>query len=201
MLAATQTTFLRNVLMRVPEYRQSLKAIKARARRRSSAVHSFSAMESPVFKPAPADTVTDLQSSTVANLGSGHWNWIGAIPLGSAGTPAVAVANGREVHSVERRDVSLPRWRVQRAPHPKESCRSTSTTISKPTWCSPAPAEFDCCAQDSPNAFTRCDRADQTAEVRDQCALHRGMGRRHRSRRRSRYRARRQQGRSDSSEK
>ena len=95
-LAATQTTFLRNVLVRVPEYRQSLKAIKAAPGEEAEPFTHFLRVESPVFKPAPADTALTFNPAPVANLGSGHWNWVGAIPLGSAGTPAVAVANGRE---------------------------------------------------------------------------------------------------------
>jgi tetratricopeptide (TPR) repeat protein len=96
-LAATQTTFLRNVLVRVPEYRQSLKAIKAAPGEEAEPFTHFLRVESPVFKPAPADAALTFNPQPVANLGEGHWNWLGAIPLGSAGVPAVAVANGREV--------------------------------------------------------------------------------------------------------
>src|SRR6266478_5697705 len=96
-LAATQTTFLRNVLVRVPEYRQSLKAIKAAPGEEAEPFTHFLRLESPVFKPAPADTGLTFNPQSVANLGSGQWNWVGAIPLGSAGTPAVAEASGREV--------------------------------------------------------------------------------------------------------
>ncbi len=98
-LAATQTTFLRNVLVRVPEYRLSLKAIKAPPGEEAEPFTHFLRLESPVFKPAPADAALTFNPQPVANLGGAHgnWNWIGAIPLGSAGTPAVAAANGREV--------------------------------------------------------------------------------------------------------
>ena len=96
-LAATQTTFLRNVLVRVPEYRQSLKAIKAAPGEEAEPFTSFLILESPIFKPAPADVALTFNPQPVANLGTGRWNWIGTIPLGSAGTPAVAAANGREV--------------------------------------------------------------------------------------------------------
>ncbi len=96
-LAATQTTFLRNVLVRVPEYRQSLKAIKAAPGEEAEPFTSFLLLESPIFKPAPADAALTFNLQPVANLGAGRWNWVGAIPLGSAGTPAVAAANGREV--------------------------------------------------------------------------------------------------------
>jgi tetratricopeptide (TPR) repeat protein len=96
--AATRTTFLRNVLMRVPEYRQSLSVIKAPAGEEARPFTHFVRMESPVFKPAPADLAIQFGVQPVANAGSSHWNWIGAIQLGSAGVPVIAEANGREVY-------------------------------------------------------------------------------------------------------
>jgi Tfp pilus assembly protein PilF len=103
-VAATRTTFLRNVLMRVPEYRQSLSVIKAPAGEEARPFTHFVRMESPVFKPAPADTAIQFAIQPVADSlvtdSNGHrnWNWIGAIQLGSAGVPVIAEANGREVH-------------------------------------------------------------------------------------------------------
>jgi Tfp pilus assembly protein PilF len=96
-LAATQTTFLRNVLMRVPEFRQSLAAIKAPPGEEAQPFTHFLRLESPTFKPSAADLAIAFDPQPLAALGPGPWNWIGAIPLGSAGVPAVAVANGREV--------------------------------------------------------------------------------------------------------
>ena len=97
--AATQTTFLRNVMMRVPEYRQSLTAIKAPPGDEAEPFTHFLKLESPVFRPAPADTALTFnpQTDLAAKAGKSRWNWIGAIPLGSAGAPVVAVANAREV--------------------------------------------------------------------------------------------------------
>ncbi|MGA2646600.1 MAG: FG-GAP-like repeat-containing protein [Candidatus Sulfotelmatobacter sp.] len=95
--AATRTTFLRNVLMRVPEYRQSLSVIKAPAGEEARPFTHFVRMESPVFRPAPADTAIQFPTQSVADS-NGHWNWIGAIQLGSAGVPVIAEATGREVH-------------------------------------------------------------------------------------------------------
>src|SRR3984885_634811 len=96
--AATRTMFLRNVLMRVPDFRQSLAVIKAAPGEEAQPLTHFLAMETPVFKPAPADVAIDFMPSPVAGLGKGRWSWIGSIPLASAGAPAIAVANGREVH-------------------------------------------------------------------------------------------------------
>ena len=95
--AATQTTFLRNVLMRVPEYRQSLSAIKAPPGEEAAPFTHFLRLESPVFKPAPADMAIKFSVQPLSNFGSGRWSWVGAISLGSAGTPVTAVASGREV--------------------------------------------------------------------------------------------------------
>jgi tetratricopeptide (TPR) repeat protein len=96
--AATRTTFLRNVLMRVPEYRQSLSVIKAPAGEEAQPLTHFVRLESPVFTPAPADVAITFDSQTITNAGNRHWNWIGAIQLGSAGAPVIAEADGREVH-------------------------------------------------------------------------------------------------------
>jgi len=95
--AATRTTFLRNVLMRVPEYRQSLSVIKAPAGEEARPFTHFVRMESPVFKPAPADTAIQFPIQPVADAANRHWGWIGAIQLGSAGAPVLAEADGREV--------------------------------------------------------------------------------------------------------
>jgi tetratricopeptide (TPR) repeat protein len=96
--AGTRTVFLRNVLMRVPEYRQSLSVIKAPAGEEAQPFTHFVRLESPLFKPAPADMAIRFAVQPVADAGNHRWDWIGAIQLGSTGAPAVAEANGREVH-------------------------------------------------------------------------------------------------------
>jgi Tfp pilus assembly protein PilF len=95
--AATRTTFLRNTLMRVPEYRLSLAAIKSPPGEEAEPFTHFLKLETPIFRPAPADLAMTFDSERVANFGNIHPNWIGAISLGSAGPPVVALANGREV--------------------------------------------------------------------------------------------------------
>jgi hypothetical protein len=95
--AATRTTFLRNVLMRVPEYRQSLSIIKAPAGEEAQPFTHFLRLETPVFKPAPPDMAIQFATRPIAVAGTRHWNWVGAIQLGSAGAPVIAKADGREV--------------------------------------------------------------------------------------------------------
>jgi Tfp pilus assembly protein PilF len=95
--AATQTAFLRNVLVRVPEYRQSLNTIKAPPGEEAEPFTHFLKLDTPVFKPAAPDTGITFTQQPIPNLGQEKWNWIGAIPLNSADAPVVAVANGRDV--------------------------------------------------------------------------------------------------------
>ena len=111
--AATQTTFLRNVLMRVPEYRQSLTAIKAPPGDEAEPFTHFLKLESPTFRPAPADTALSFNPQgtfdlAVGKAGKSRWSWIGAIPLGSAGAPAIAVANAREVRLSSGATIPFP---------------------------------------------------------------------------------------------
>lgn len=96
--AATRTTFLRNVLVRVPEYRQSLSVIKAPAGEEAQPFTHFLRVAPPVFKPAPPDMALRFDPKPLSDSANRHWSWIGAIQLGSAGAPVVAEADGHEVH-------------------------------------------------------------------------------------------------------
>jgi tetratricopeptide (TPR) repeat protein len=95
--AATRTTFLRNSLMRVPEFRESLAVLKAPAGEEAEPITHFLRLAPPDFTPAPADTALAFTTKPVAIGRPASWNWIGAVALGSAGAPVIALANGREV--------------------------------------------------------------------------------------------------------
>ncbi len=116
--AATRTTFLRNVLVRVPEYRQSLAVIKAPPGEDAQPFTRLLALEPPAFKPAPADRLTSFTAEPVADLGKG-WKWIGAIPLGSAGAPTLAVANGQQLHLLSGATIPFPGGPAHVAPTPE----------------------------------------------------------------------------------
>ncbi len=110
--AATQTTFLRNVLMRDPDYRHSLRIIKAAPGEEAEPFTHFLLMPTPEFKPAPPDMALTfnpqpLSLPTGANW-TGNWNWIGAISLGSSGAAVAAVANGREVRLASGATLPFP---------------------------------------------------------------------------------------------
>src|SRR5580704_10900148 len=94
--AATRTTFLRNTLMRVPEFRESLAVLKAPAGEEAEPITHFFRLPPPDFTPAPPDTTLSFALQPVPNAGAAPWSWVGAVYLGS-GAPVVAMSNGREV--------------------------------------------------------------------------------------------------------
>jgi tetratricopeptide (TPR) repeat protein len=95
--AATRTTFLRNTLMRVPEFRESLAVLKAPPGEEAEPFTHFLRLEPPDFTPAPADTALAFALKPVPDGGAATWTWIGAVALGSAGVPVIAEANGHQV--------------------------------------------------------------------------------------------------------
>src|SRR6202162_618585 len=100
--AATRTAFLRNVLMRDSNFRQSLAVIKATAGEEAEPFTHFVRLETPVFSPAAADMgltfeTKPLEIAASARGDGDRWDWIGAVSLTSEAAPTVVVANGREV--------------------------------------------------------------------------------------------------------
>ena len=94
---ATRIAFLRNVLLRVPEYRNDLSIIKPPPGEEAQPFTHFLKMESPTFAPAPADTAISFSSEPVPNAPAGKWSWIGAISLSGEGAPAIVLANEKEI--------------------------------------------------------------------------------------------------------
>lgn len=101
--AATRTSFLRNVLMRVPEYRRSLAAIKPPPGEEATPFTSFLKIEAPVFKTAAADMElkfeprSNTDNTDQADDNTDEVDWVGAIALSGSGAPVVASANASEV--------------------------------------------------------------------------------------------------------
>ena len=105
---ATRTSFLRNVLMRVPEYRRNLAAIKPPPGEEAVPFTHFLKLESPVFTAAPADTTLKFKPEPVAALDSGLSSWIGAISLSGEGAPVIATAGTREVRLASGATLPFP---------------------------------------------------------------------------------------------
>ena len=99
--AAVRIAFLRNSLMRVPEFRQSLGVIQPTAGNEAVPFSHFLLLPSPSFAPPPADTAIRFQTTAVTSPGptaeTDPYSWIGAISLTGAGAPVIAVANSHNV--------------------------------------------------------------------------------------------------------
>jgi tetratricopeptide (TPR) repeat protein len=106
--AATRTTFLRNVLMRVPEYRRDLGAIKPPPGEEAVPFTHFLRLESPIFKPAPADLGLAFKAEPVSGIETNHWTWTHAISLSGSSAPVVTLANGREVQLTSGAKMAFP---------------------------------------------------------------------------------------------
>jgi Flp pilus assembly protein TadD len=152
--AATRTVFLRNVLMRVPEYRQSLSLIKAPAGEEAQPFTHFVRLESPVFKPAPADMAIRFAVQPVADAGNHRWDWIGAIQLGSTGVPAIAEANGREVHLSTGATLPFPGGPSSVPPSPEGVLQVDFNYDFKTDLVLAGAGGVRLFRQDSPSAFT-----------------------------------------------
>src|SRR5262249_2268884 len=119
--AATRTIFLRNVLMRVPEFRESLATLKAAPGEEAEPFTRFVKMESPVFAPAAADTSLTFSLEPIAEVANRavRWSWVGAIALGSEGAPIVANANGHEVQLARGAAMPFPGGSSAVSPQPE----------------------------------------------------------------------------------
>ena len=114
--AATRTSFLRNVLVRLPEYRRDLAAIKPPPGEEAVPFTHFLKMSQPEFKAAAADT--SIAFTPEQTGGSGQADWIGAISLSGEGAPVVATASAREVRLASGATFPFPGGPSNVAPTP-----------------------------------------------------------------------------------
>jgi Tfp pilus assembly protein PilF len=117
--AAVRTTFLRNVLMRVPSFRQSLAVIKPAPGDEAQPFTHFLRLPTPVFTPAPADMAMTFRPEPLTNTDKTQWNWIGAISLSDTGAPIVAEANGSTVHLSSGANLPFPGGASRTPPLPE----------------------------------------------------------------------------------
>lgn len=93
--AAAQSAFLKNVLARVPDYRQSMEAVKTPPEFVGDPFTKFIKLPSPSSAPAPPDEAISFNAEAV-NVGGEKWGWLGLVSLDGESGPTVIVANGRE---------------------------------------------------------------------------------------------------------
>jgi len=152
--AATRIAFLRNVLVRVPEYRQSLSLFKPPPGEEAEPFIHFLRMEAPIFAPAPADFALTFAPETVSNSGSNRRNWIGAISMNGEGVPTVIEANGREVRLAGGARIPFPGGVSAVSPHPEGITGMDFNYDFKIDLVLAGTGGVRLLRQDSPNAFT-----------------------------------------------
>src|SRR5215469_13632757 len=106
--AGTRTVFLKNVLMRVPEYRLSLSALKAPPGDEAQPFTHFLRMETPPIEPAAPDTSLSFASETLPQGEAGHWDWVGAISLGITGPATAIEADRHKIHLTTGATLAFP---------------------------------------------------------------------------------------------
>ena len=114
--AALRTTYLRNVLMRQPEFRQSLAAIKPPPGEEAKPFTRFLRLPTPSMTPAAPDTALTYSPQQIAKEGNATWGWIGAISLSDTGNPVIAKANGSTVHLSSGATLPFPGGSKNRPP-------------------------------------------------------------------------------------
>lgn len=95
--AAIRSIFLRNVLMQVPSFRQSLAVIKAQPGEEAQPFLTFVRLLSPRSRPAAPDTAMRFVPEPLANPQDLKWDWIGAASLNDKQLPVLITANAHTV--------------------------------------------------------------------------------------------------------
>ncbi|HEU4876039.1 MAG TPA: FG-GAP-like repeat-containing protein, partial [Pyrinomonadaceae bacterium] len=114
--AATRTSFLRNVLVRVPEYQRNLAAIKPPPGEEATPLTSFLTLEAPEFKTAAADTGLTFKPEPLSVASPSPQTWIGAISLSSTGAPVIATASTEEVRLASGANLPFPGGTIHKSP-------------------------------------------------------------------------------------
>lgn len=117
--AALRSVFLRNVLMQVPGFRQSLAVIRAQPGEEAQPLRNFLRLPEPSSRPAPADTGLRFVPEPLPNAQKQKWNWIGAASLNDRGIPSVIVANGDVVSLIGGPSFPFPGGRDRTPPGPE----------------------------------------------------------------------------------
>lgn len=115
--AAWQIMILRNVLLRVPQYRQSLNAVKAPAEFVGDPFLKFVKLPSPSSAPAPPDTGMTFEAQPIPGVPEAMVDWIGAIPLDGQGKGSIVWADGGGVQVVGGARVGFPGGKKFTAPN------------------------------------------------------------------------------------
>jgi tetratricopeptide (TPR) repeat protein len=94
--AATRVAFLRNVLVRVPEYRRSLEQVKSPPGEEAEPFTRPLKLAAPEFTPAAPDTALTFDAAGATNNATEKWDTSIAVTFDAESQPVVVNANARE---------------------------------------------------------------------------------------------------------
>jgi tetratricopeptide (TPR) repeat protein len=94
--AAVRVMFLRNTLVRVPQYRQDLNEVKTPTDLVSEPFTKFLKLPSPASEPAAADLALRFEAGSLPD-GSQNAVWVGAIPFDDTGKASIVWAGQNSV--------------------------------------------------------------------------------------------------------
>jgi hypothetical protein len=117
--AATRATFLRNVLMREPEFRASLSEIMAQPGEEAEPMTRFLRLPNPASQPAAPDVAMTFSEGAVSSAPAERWSWVGAVALNGSDQPVMAEANARHVHLATGAHLPFPGGSAASEPSPE----------------------------------------------------------------------------------
>ncbi len=107
--AATRSTFLHNVLMRVPAFRNDLADLTAPAGEAAEPMTRFLLLPSPPDHPGAPDTGLSFETRPFGEPETaGSWTWAGALYLNGTDAPALAQANSKTLRFLNGTEVPFP---------------------------------------------------------------------------------------------
>ena len=157
---ATRTSFLRNVLMRVPEYRRNLATIKPPPGEEATPFTHFLKLESPVFTTAAPDLSMAFRLERLSSAAD-KTDWAGAISLSGEGAPVIVTASAREVRFASGATLPFPGGTSNTPPTPHGILPIDFSYDFKTDIVLAGDGGVRLFRQDSPTAFT-----DVTAETK-----------------------------------
>ncbi|HWP43300.1 MAG TPA: FG-GAP-like repeat-containing protein, partial [Blastocatellia bacterium] len=116
--AGTRVAFLRNVLVRLPEYRNSLAAVRLPAGEIGEPFMQFLKMESPSPLPSPPDTALAFDAAPETAINTPGWAWTGHIFLNGESGPIQLVANASQAQPAGGAGLSFPGGAATTPPSP-----------------------------------------------------------------------------------
>jgi Tfp pilus assembly protein PilF len=106
--AAVEVQFLRNILLRVPAYRENLDQIKTPATLVAQPLTRFLRLPSPGSEPAPPDMQTSFSPARGVSHPGGKVSWVGSLVMNDQSPPETAWADDHALHLASGATLPLP---------------------------------------------------------------------------------------------